>query len=75
MATLNKNFLDWLKINDRIIVINYKISLNELISFLGSTKHSFVVEYNTIVISNSTYKTKIISSLDKIEFVTIVGGG
>ena len=50
-------------------------SLKDLILYLNLEMSSLIVEYNQEVISYFDYESITVKSGDKIELVTIVGGG
>lgn len=65
----------WILINGEVYVINYPIHLFNLFEFLGNKKPGLITEYNQILVKPELSKKIILSNLDRIEFVTIVGGG
>jgi sulfur carrier protein len=54
---------------------NQKISLFDLISYFNYNSCLLVLEYNNFICEKKQWKTTFIKQLDKIEIVTIVGGG
>jgi thiamine biosynthesis protein ThiS len=68
-------FNTWLIINSKVYVINYKIEIHDLLYFLKYTNPALVTEHNLKIVSKSEEKNRKVKSLDKIELVTIVGGG
>ena len=51
------------------------INLSELIKTLGYKENTIVVELNNIIINSDDWTIKPISDGDKLEIVSIVGGG
>ena len=51
------------------------ITLDKLIDQLGYNSKIIVVEYNGFIISSNEWNKKAVFDGDKIEIVTIVGGG
>ena len=51
------------------------ITLFDLINYFNYTKSLFVLEYNNLICDKSEWKKITITNNDKIEIVTIVGGG
>ena len=66
-----------IKVNgeERLIQSNKSISLNETIKLLGYSSKTIVVEVNKLIINSDEWKDKYIKSGDKLEIVSIVGGG
>ena len=66
-----------IKINgeERIIQCNKRISLNETMKFLGYSSNTVIVELNKLIINSDEWKNKFIKEGDKLEIVSIVGGG
>lgn len=65
----------WLLINGEVYIINYQVSLFDFFEFLGNLKPGLISEYNQIIVTAETSKKSVLQHFDKIEFVTIVGGG
>lgn len=65
----------WILINGEVYAINYTIHLINLFEFIGNKKPGLINEYNQIIIQPELSKKIILNNLDRIEFVTIVGGG
>lgn len=55
--------------------INSDITLFELINYFNYNHSIFIVEYNNILSPNHKWKKICIKNNDKIELITIVGGG
>ena len=60
---------------ERVIQTNKSISLNETMKFLGYSPNTVVVEVNQLIINSEEWKDKYIKNGDKLEIVSIVGGG
>ena len=66
-----------IKVNgeERIIQINKSISLNETMKLLGYSSNIVIVELNKIIVNSEEWKNNFIKDGDKLEIVSIVGGG
>ena len=51
------------------------INLYDLITYFNYNESLVVLEYNQVILDQIHWKTTFIKNLDKIEIVTIVGGG
>ena len=60
---------------ERLFKSNKKISLNEIINLLGYSSNTVVVELNKLIINSEEWQNKYIKDGDKLEIVSIVGGG
>ena len=60
---------------ERLIQSNESISLNETIKRLGYSSNTVVVEVNKLIINAGEWDDKYIQNGDKLEIVSIVGGG
>ena len=60
---------------ERLIQTNKSISLNETIRLLGYSSSTVVVEVNKLIINSAEWNEKQIRNGDKLEIVSIVGGG
>ncbi len=60
---------------ERLIQTNKSISLNEAMKLLGYSSNTVVVELNKLIINSEDWKYKYIKNGDKLEIVSIVGGG
>jgi thiamine biosynthesis protein ThiS len=65
----------WIFINGQVYILNYKVSLQELFMFIQKKNPGLILEYNQKIISQNQAKNVFLKHLDRIEFVTIVGGG
>ena len=66
-----------IKVNgeERFIQSKKSISLNETIRLLGYSSNTVVVEVNKLIINSAEWNDKYIKNGDKLEIVSIVGGG
>jgi len=55
--------------------VNNQITIHNLIDYMGYKQSLIVVEHNHKIIMRTTWKKKKICNDDKIEIITIVGGG
>ena len=65
-------------INGEIKIINFKEStpnLELLIAALGLNPKIIVVEFNGVILNQQRWKNQQVRNEDKIEIVTVVGGG
>ena len=60
---------------ERLIQSSKSISLNETIKLLGYSSKTVVVEVNKLIVNSSEWDDKFINNGDKLEIVSIVGGG
>jgi len=60
---------------ERIIQCNKIISLNETMELLGYSSNTVIVELNNLIINSEEWKNKSLKDGDKLEIVSIVGGG
>ena len=60
---------------ERLIKSNMSISLNETIKLLGYSSNTVVVEVNKLIINSAEWDDKYIKNGDRLEIVSIVGGG
>jgi len=60
---------------ERLIQTNISITLNETIKLLGYSSNTVVVEVNKLIINSGEWDDKYINNGDKLEIVSIVGGG
>lgn len=79
-SKLIANFITFL-VDKRLYVSNYTLTYNEIFQFFLSINKSSIVEYNNQLVfsTNNTIDSCqnnfFIKNFDKIELVTIVGGG
>ena len=60
---------------EKIIQCNKSISLNETLKLLGYTSNTVIIELNNLIINSEEWKNKYVKNGDKLEIVSIVGGG
>ena len=60
---------------EKLVESNTSISLNETIKLLGYSSNTVVVEVNKLIINSEEWKDKFIKNGDRLEIVSIVGGG
>ena len=51
------------------------IKLNDLLNYFNYNSQLFIIEYNNFICNKNKWKTIEIKNNDKIEIITIVGGG
>lgn len=61
--------------NGKEYYTNAQITLNELINYFNYESKILIVEYNNFICNKQDWKKTVLKSNDKIEIVTIVGGG
>jgi len=62
-------------LNGETYSIDRQINLLDLINYFNYNDCLLVLEYNDLIYDKKKWKTTLIQDLDKIEIVTIVGGG
>ena len=60
---------------ERVFQSNESIPLNKAIKLLGYSSNTVVVEVNKLIINSAEWNDKNIKDGDKLEIVSIVGGG
>ena len=60
---------------EKVIQSDKTISLDETMKLLGYSSQTVVVELNRLIINSEEWKDNYISNGDKLEIVSIVGGG
>tara|TARA_B100000212_G_C27333431_1_gene515738 strand:- start:146 stop:355 length:210 start_codon:yes stop_codon:yes gene_type:complete len=55
--------------------LNKEYSLFDTLNFLGYTNNTIIVELNNLIINNASWHEKNVKDGDKLEIVSIVGGG
>ena len=70
MNQINKFFL-----NGELYYTKQTISLSDLINYFNYNGSLLVLEYNNSICNKKSWKKMFIRNNDKIEIVTIVGGG
>ena len=66
-----KNFL----LNDQKYFIKQPVNLSDLINYFNYDNSLLVLEHNNVICNKEKWKKIFIGNQDKIEIVTIVGGG
>ena len=66
-----KNFL----LNGQQYYIRRNINLFDLVTYFNYNNSLLVLEYNNLICNKKKWKNIFIENQDKIEIVTIVGGG
>ena len=66
-----------IKVNgeERLIQSKKIISLDEMVKLLGYSSNTVIVELNKLIINSEHWNNTYISNGDKLEIVSIVGGG
>ncbi len=59
----------------KIELENEKVLLSSTLEFLGYKQNTVVVEVNNLIISSKKWGNQIIKEGDRLEIVSIVGGG
>ncbi|MDC3072623.1 sulfur carrier protein ThiS [Prochlorococcus sp. AH-716-O10] len=59
----------------KIELENEKASLSSALEFLGYKQNTVVVEVNDLIINSKKWDSEILKEGDKLEIVSIVGGG
>lgn len=62
-------------LNGQKYATSYPLTLLELITYFNYNESLLVIEYNNLICNQNTWNKIIIKNEDKIEIVTIVGGG
>ena len=62
-------------LNGQTYVTDSKLTLLELIEYFNYNSSLLVLEYNSLICKKKNWNKIIIQNNDKIEIVTIVGGG
>jgi thiamine biosynthesis protein ThiS len=82
LVYLLKNFQNQFMTQIKEFILNgqkyyteYNINLFELINYFNYNGHLLVVEHNNLICIKRNWKNIFITNQDKIEIVTIVGGG
>lgn len=70
---MSLNIKFWL--NGQKYRINEQIRLYDLIKYFRYSNTLLVLEHNKVTYNKNLWKEILVSDLDKIEIVTIVGGG
>ena len=62
-------------LNGETYLVDKQITLMDLIHYFNYNDCLLVLEYNDLIYDKKQWKNTLIQHLDKIEIVTIVGGG
>ena len=62
-------------VNGQQYCTNQRISLLDLVNYFNYNDSLLVLEYNHLICNRKNWKKILIKNKDKIEIVTIVGGG
>ena len=62
-------------LNGQKYTTTYKITISDLIDYFGYNQSLLVIEYNRFICQKTEWNKIFIQKNDKIEIVTIVGGG
>ena len=62
-------------LNGQKYITIYNVTISDLIYYFGYNKSLLVVEYNQFICNKTEWDKIFIQKNDKIEIVTIVGGG
>ncbi len=66
-----KNFF----LNGQIYQTSMNITIEQILDYFNYQHEIFVIEYNNEISNKSNWKNITISNNDRIEIITIVGGG
>jgi sulfur carrier protein len=66
-----KNFF----LNGQLYYVEETITISDLINYFNFNDSLLVLEYNNLIYDKKNWKEIILQNQDKIEIVTIVGGG
>ena len=67
-----------IKVNGKEKFINNskkEFTLTEALSHLGYSSNTIIVELNNLIVNNESWQEKKVKDGDKLEIVSIVGGG
>lgn len=62
-------------LNGETYIIDQNISIFDLLMYFNYNESLLVLEYNNLICEKNKWKTTFLKHADKIEIVTIVGGG
>ena len=62
-------------LNGQKYITPYNVTISDLIHYFGYNKSLLVVEYNQFICNKTEWDKIFVQENDKIEIVTIVGGG
>lgn len=67
----NKTFF----VNGHEFYVNKDLTLNQILNYFNYKNSLFVIEYNNMICDRNEWSNIKITPNDKIEIITIVGGG
>lgn len=70
---MEKNIIFFL--NGYKFLINQSLTLKDILNYFGYQNSLFIVEYNNLICAEIGWTKLHINSNDKIEIISIVGGG
>lgn len=62
-------------INGQLYILSKHIKLNQLLEYFNYTIPLFILEYNDLICDQISWTKIILKNQDKLEIITIVGGG
>lgn len=65
----------WIILNGKTYVVKFKLTILELLEFLNSDRPEVIVEYNQKFLMKNLFDKTFISNGDRLELITLVGGG
>lgn len=65
----------WFTLNGHKYFTDHELTLLELLNYFNYNTSLFVLEYNNLICHKKNWSTINIKTNDRIEIVTIVGGG
>ena len=65
----------WIFINGNIYVLKSPLTIQELLEWLNFDHTPLIIEYNQKILSKTTLNSIFLQNLDRLELITIVGGG
>ena len=72
---LHSNSENCILINGEVYAVNYTINLGQFFEFLDINHSGLITEYNQVILKPDLSTKIFLNPFDRIEFVTIVGGG
>ena len=66
---------NWILINGEVYATNYTVNLGQFFEFLDINNSGLITEYNQVILKPDLSTKIFLNPFDRIEFVTIVGGG
>ena len=72
---LHSNSENWILINGEVYAVNYTVNLGQFFGFLDINNSGLITEYNQVILKPDLSTKIFLNPFDRIEFVTIVGGG